>query len=107
MKKIFDGVHSNKVEVDVEFDGVALNEGRFKIVAHYSIVHSDGDEEEKGEVVIERKKTGNMWATTIKSTASPFSGKPLLPAVINNLEIKVEKDNNTELHWILWGMIQW
>merc|ERR1711887_389876 len=51
-----------------------------------------------GEIVIERKQTGNMFATTIKTTASPFGGKPLFPAAINNLKIMVESDRQTKLH---------
>merc|ERR1712055_477764 len=99
LKRIFSGAHSNKVELDAEFDGgVAMNDGLFKMVAHYSMVHSDGDGEEKGEIVIERKQTGNMFATTIKTTASPFGGKPLFPAAINNLKIMVESDGQTKLH---------
>merc|ERR1711931_283999 len=78
--------------------GVAMNDGLFKMVAHYSMMHSDGDGEEKGEVVIERKQTGGMWTTTIKSTASPFGGKPLFPAAINNLKIMVESDRQTKFH---------
>merc|ERR1712055_863644 len=99
LKKIFKGAHSNKVEVDAEFDGgVAMNDGLFKMVAHYSMVHSDGDGEEKGEVLIERKQTGGMWTTTIKTTASPFGGKALFPAAINNLKIMVESDRQTKFH---------
>merc|ERR1711887_409629 len=51
-----------------------------------------------GEIVIERKQTGNMFATTIKTTASPFGGKPLFPAAISNLKIMVESDRQTKLH---------
>jgi len=99
LKKIFSGAHSNKVEVDAEFDGgVAMNDGLFKMVAHYSRVHSDGHGEEKGEVMIERKKTGSMWTTTIKTSVNPFAGKSLLPAAINNIEIMVESDRQTKLH---------
>merc|ERR1712212_15122 len=99
LKKIFKQAHSNKVEVDVEFDGgVAMDDGLFKMVAHYSMVHSDGEGEEKGEVMIERKQTGGMWTTTIKTTASPFGGKALFPAAINNLKIMVESDRQTKFH---------
>ena len=99
LKKIFSGAHSNKVEVDAEFDGgVAMNDGLFKMVAHYSRVHSDGHGEEKGEVMIERKKTGSMWTTTIKTSVNPFAGKTLFPAAINNIEIMVESDRQTKLH---------
>ena len=99
LKKIFSGAHSNKVEVDAEFDGgVAMNDGLFKMVAHYSRVHSDGHGEEKGEVMIERKKSGSMWTTTIKTSVNPFAGKSLLPAAINNIEIMVESDRQTKLH---------
>merc|ERR1719260_148587 len=99
LKKIFPQAISNKVEVDAEFDGgVAMDDGLFKMVVHYSMVHSDGTGEEKGEMMIERKQTGNFWTTTIKSTASPFGGKTIIPEAINNLEIMVESDRQTKLH---------
>ena len=99
LKKIFPQAHSNKVEVDAEFDGgVAMDDGLFKMVVHYSMVHSDGEGEEKGEVKIERKQAGNMWTTTIKTSASPFGGKTIIPEAINNLEIMVESDRQTKLH---------
>ena len=47
LKKIFPQARSNKVEVDAEFDGgVAMDDGLFKMVVHYSMVHSDGEGEE-------------------------------------------------------------
>merc|ERR1711875_66507 len=48
--------------------------------------------------MIERKKTGSMWTTTIKTSVNPFAGKSLLPAAINNIEIMVESDRQTKLH---------
>merc|ERR1719317_1644684 len=90
---------TGQVEVDAEFDGgVAMDDGLFKMVVHYSMVHSDGEGEEKGEVKIERKQTGNMWTTTIKTSAGPFGGKTIIPEAINNLEIMVESDRKTKLH---------
>merc|ERR1719376_1524389 len=71
-----------------------MNDGLFKMVVHYSMVHSDGT----GEVMVERTQTGNMWTTTIKTTASPFGGKTIIPAAINNLEIMLESDRQTKLH---------
>jgi len=99
LKKIFPQAHSNKVEVDAEFDGgVAMDDGLFKMVVHYSMVHSDGEGEEKGEAMIERKQTGDVWTTTIKTSAGPFGGKTIIPEAINNLEIMVESDRQTKLH---------
>merc|ERR1711942_279146 len=99
LKKIFPQAQSNKVEVDAEFDGgVAKDDGLFKMVVHYSMVHSDGEGEEKGEAMIERKQTGDVWTTTIKTSASPFGGKTIIPQAINNLEIMVESDRQTKLH---------
>merc|ERR1719250_207410 len=95
LKKIFPQARSNKVEVDAEFDGgVAMDDGLFKMVVHYSMVHSDG----KGEAMIERKQTGDVWTTTIKTSAGPVGGKTIIPEAINNLEIMVESDRQTKLH---------
>merc|ERR1712013_875248 len=99
LKKIFPQAHSSKVEVDAEFDGgVSMDDGLFKMVVHYSMVHSDGEGEEKGEAMIERKQTGDVWTTTIKTSAGAFGGKTIIPEAINNLEIMVESDRQTKLH---------
>merc|ERR1719376_1248769 len=71
-----------------------MNDGLFKMVVHYSMVHSDGT----GEVMVERTQTGNMWTTTIKTTSSPFGSKTIIPEAINNLEIMLESDRQTKLH---------
>merc|ERR1711942_242218 len=99
LKKIFDKAHSNKVEVDVEFDGgAAMDDGLFKMVLHYSMVHSDGHGEEKGQMTVERKHAGNLWTTIIKTSGGPSAGKPIIPAAISNLEIMLESDRETKLH---------
>eukprot|EP00091_Calanus_sinicus_P007179 TRINITY_DN180_c0_g1_i5.p1 TRINITY_DN180_c0_g1~~TRINITY_DN180_c0_g1_i5.p1 ORF type:complete len:164 (+),score=66.08 TRINITY_DN180_c0_g1_i5:63-554(+) len=93
LKKYVKQAHSNKVDLDFDFDGgAAVGDGLFKMVVHYSMVHSDGDGEEKGELMVERKHTGDLWTTTLKTTAGAFSGKTLIPAAINNMEVKLESD---------------
>merc|ERR1711892_752593 len=83
LKKIVKQAHSNKVELDIEFDGGdVVGDGLFKVVVHYSMVHSDG--EEKGEVMIERKHVGDIWTTIIKTTAGPHP-HPIIPAAITNM----------------------
>ena len=97
LRKIFPRARMNKVEVDAEFDGgVAMDDGLFKMVVHYSIVHSDGEGEEKGEAIIESKQTGDVWTTSIKTSASPFGGQTIIPEAINNLVIMVESDRQTK-----------
>merc|ERR1719513_383372 len=43
-------------------------------------------------------QTGDMWTTTIKTSAGPVGGKTIIPEAINNLEIMVESDRQTKLH---------
>merc|ERR1719295_1559302 len=62
------------------------------------MVHSDGSGEEKGNLLMERKQVGNLWTTTLKTTKDNFSGKPIIPAAISNMELKVESDRQTKLH---------
>merc|ERR1740137_418838 len=89
---------SNKVDLDIEFDGGdVVGDGLFKVVVHYSMVHSDGDGEEKGEVMIERKHVGDIWTTIIKTTAGPHP-HPIIPAAITNMEVQVESNRVTKLH---------
>merc|ERR1711892_907484 len=98
LKKIVKQAHSNKVDLDIEFDGGdVVGDGLFKVIVHYSMVHSDGDGEEKGEVMIERKHVGDMWTTIIKTTAGPHP-HPIIPASITNMEVQVESDRLTKLH---------
>merc|ERR1711892_791407 len=99
MQKLFKRAHSNKVELDIEFDGGAsTKDGIFKLIVNYLIVHADGDGEEKGTMKIERANVGDLWTTIIKTTAAPIGGKPIIPAAISNMELKVESDRKTKLH---------
>jgi len=99
LQKIFKRAHSNKVDLDIEFDsGVKLGDGIFKIAVDYMMVHSDGDGEEKGHLNLERKHVGDLWTTTLKTTAAPLGGKPIIPAAISNIEVKVESDKKTKLN---------
>ena len=99
LKKIFKQAHSNKVDLDIEFDGGAtVGDGIFKMVVHYLMVHSDGDGEEKGELMIERKHVGDLWTTILKTTAVPFGAKPIIPAAISNMEVKLESDRKTKFN---------
>merc|ERR1711892_212555 len=98
LKKIVKQAQSNKVVLDIEFDGGdVVGDGLFKVVVHYSMVHSDGEGEEKGEAMIERKHVGDMWTTIIKTTAGPHP-HPIIPASITNMEVQVESDRLTKLH---------
>merc|ERR1711892_1322297 len=98
LKKIVKQAQSNKVVLDIEFDGGdVVGDGLFKVVVHYSMVHSDGEGEEKGEAMIERKHVGDMWTTIIKTTAGPHP-HPIIPAAITNMEVQVESDRVTKLH---------
>merc|ERR1719184_225832 len=40
---------------------------------------------------------GGMWHTDIKTEAHPFSGRPIIPTRINNMEFEVESDRQTKL----------
>merc|ERR1711970_1648836 len=87
---------SNKVEVDMEFDGGAdTKDGIFKLLVNYLMVHSAGTE--KGSLTLERSIVGGMWTTLLKTTAAPLGGKPIIPATISNLEVKLESDRKTKL----------
>ena len=99
LKAIFKKAHSNKVDVDIDFDGGAnTKDGIFKLLVKYLMVHSDGDGTEKGQLLLERSHAGDMWTTVLKTTASPIGGKPLIPAAISNMEVKLESDRKTKFH---------
>ena len=97
LQKIFKMAHSSKVEVDIEFDGGAdTKDGIFKLLVNYLMVHSAGTE--KGSLTLERSHVGDMWTTLLKTTASPLGGKPIIPAAISNLEVKLESDRKTKFN---------
>merc|ERR1711892_915950 len=99
MQKLFKRAHSNKVDLDIEFDGGAnTKDGIFKLIVNYLMVHRDGDGEEKGTMNIERAHIGDLWTTIIKTTSAPIAGKPIIPAAISNMELKVESDRKTKLN---------
>ena len=68
------------------------------MVVHFSMVQSDGEGEEKGELMVERKHTGYLWTTTLKTTAGAFGGKPIIPAAISNMEVQLESDRITKFN---------
>merc|ERR1719292_101346 len=39
-----------------------------------------------------------MWTTLLKTVASPLGGKPIIPAAISNLEVKLESDRSTKFN---------
>merc|ERR1712215_392545 len=65
-------------------------------LVNYLMVHSAGTE--KGSLTLERSHVGGMWTTLLKTTASPLGGKPIIPAAISNLEVKLESDRKTKLN---------
>merc|ERR1719228_3228960 len=86
-------------DVDIEFDGGAdTNDGIFKVHVNYLMVHSDGDGTEIGTLTLDRSHVGGLWTTLLKTTASPLGGKPIIPAAISNLEVKLESDRKTKFN---------
>jgi len=86
------------VELDVDFEGVkVMDDGLFKLAVHYSMVHGHG--KEAGDLMIERKHEGDLYTTTLKTTAVPFV-RPIISTIISNLEIKLESDRKTKLNLV-------
>merc|ERR1712098_458500 len=63
----------------------------------YHFGHKDGSGTEEGSMKIVREKRGGMWHTDIKTEAHPFSGTPIIPTRINNMEFEIESDRATKL----------
>merc|ERR1712130_918668 len=57
----------------------------------------DGSGTEEGSMKIVREKRGGMWHTDIKTEAHPFSGTPIIPTRINNMEFEIESGRATKL----------
>jgi len=99
LQKYVKKAHSKSVDVDFKFDGGASeHDGLFLFNVKYALEHKDGDGVEKGDLTFERKKVGNKWSSTLKTTAEPFSGTTIMPPMISNLELFAESDRNTMLN---------
>merc|ERR1712177_114013 len=57
----------------------------------------DGDGIEEGSLTIVREMRGGKWHTNIKTEAHPFSGTPILPTQITNMQLDLESDRRTTL----------
>merc|ERR1711990_1015878 len=89
---------SRKVQLHAKFDGGASNsDGLFTMEVDYHFGHKGGSGTEEGSLKVVREKRGGMWHTDIKTEAHPFSGRPIIPARINNMEFEVESDRQTKL----------
>merc|ERR1712212_1137864 len=89
---------SRKVQLHAKFDGGASNsDGLFTMEVDYHFGHKDGSGTEEGSIKVVREKRGGMWHTDIKTEAHPFSGRPIIPTRINNMEFEVESDRQTKL----------
>merc|ERR1711910_39656 len=82
---------SRAVQIHANFDGL------FTMEVDYHFGHKDGSGTEEGSMKIVREKRGGMWHTDIKTEAHPFSGRPIIPARINNMEFEIESDRATKL----------
>merc|ERR1711990_792266 len=71
--------------------------GLFTMEVDYHFGHKDGSGTEEGSIKVVREKRGGMWHTDIKTEAHPFSGTPIIPTRINNMEFEVESDRQTKL----------
>merc|ERR1712110_649693 len=89
---------SRKVQLHAKFDGGASNsDGLFTMEVDYHFGHKDGSGTEEGSIKVVREMRGGMWHTDIKTEAHPFSGRPIIPTRINNMEFEVESDRQTKL----------
>merc|ERR1712177_56922 len=90
--------HSKMVKLHVKFDGGAsTTDGLFSAEVDYHLEHKDGDGIEEGSLTIVREMRGGKWHTNIKTEAHPFSGTPILPTQITNMQLDFESDRRTTL----------
>merc|ERR1712002_776729 len=91
--------HSKMVKLHVKFDGgAATTDGLFTAEVDYHLEHKDGDGVEEGSLKVVREMKGGKWHTNIKTEAKPFSGVPIIPTRISNLELNLESDRKTHLN---------
>merc|ERR1712002_1047714 len=90
--------HSKMVKLHVKFDGGAnATDGLFNAELDYHLEHKDGSGIEEGSLTIVREMRGGKWHTNIKTEAHPFSGTPILPTQITNMQLDFESDRRTTL----------
>merc|ERR1719427_2082135 len=99
LQSIFKKAHSKKVDVKIGFDGGAdPKDGIFLLTINYKMLHSDGDGTEEGQLYLNHNLVGDKWRTHLLTNASPIGGKPIIPAAISNLEVRIKSDRKTEFH---------
>merc|ERR1711970_1122359 len=95
-----------KVDVNIDFDGGdSTQDGNFKLLVDYFMVHSDGAVSEKGQFLLENLSVSDdigggypfYHTSVLKTSGFHFGGKPIIPAAISNMEVKVETDGETQL----------
>ena len=92
VKKIFPKAQINKMVVRAQFHSEKLKDGIFGIVLNYGFLHGDGKWEEGNLEISRFNNNGNIWTYKITTESNQYSGKPILPAAISNLEFRLASD---------------
>merc|ERR1712179_206668 len=96
LQSLIPAAHSKMVKIHVKFDGGASTaDGLFNFEVDYHLEHKDGDGIEAGSLTVVREQRGGKWHTNIKTEAHPFSGVPILPTKISNLQLDFDTDWQT------------
>jgi hypothetical protein len=99
LKSLIPAAHSREVKLHVKFDGGAEDtDGLFTAEIDYHLEHADGDGVEEGSLTLVREMRGGKWHTNLKTETKPFSGEPILPEKISNMQLDIESDRVTSFN---------
>jgi len=91
LKKIFPKAQISKMDLRVKFQ-FKVKDRSFEIGVRYGFLHADGKWEEGTFDISRFNSGGDFWTYQIITECSKYSGKPIVPAAISNLEFKLESD---------------
>ena len=96
LQSLVPAAHSKQVKLHMKFNGGAsTTDGLFNAEIDYHLEHKDGDGVEEGSMTVVREMRAGKWHTTIKTEAHPFSGVPIIPKRISNMQFDIESDRKT------------
>jgi len=86
-------VHSNMVKIHIKFDN---QRSLFTAEVDYQLEHMDGTGIEAGSLRIIMEDRGDKVHYNIKTETQPFTGIPIIPAKVSNVELDFALNINSE-----------
>jgi len=87
--------HSKMVKLHIKFDSEA---SLVNVEVNYQLEHKDGSGIEAGSLIITMEDRGDkLYHTNIKTETRPFTGIPVIPSKVSNMELNIALKIETEI----------